>query len=117
MGKIRHFDTRSDMAAAMERIVSREVKHYKTDWTDYDRPAILDEQRTKTGESFIWITRECGTHLFPATSADSIRAVLECWENRCNVRFITMGPKCCEISKIDAARELQLCRSACRRSA
>lgn len=112
MSRTRIFPNRDELAATMDRIVSREVKHYRTDWTDYDRPAILDEKKTPVATSYTWITRECGTYLFPSAAADAIRSVLECWPGGCNVRLILIGPKACTMQKIDEATALSYCRKS-----
>lgn len=105
MSKINIYNTRAALLEAMERAARREVKHYFSDFTDYDVPNVATME---TGTSWIWITRECGTHLFKADSLDSIRAVLECWKPEgVTARNLVIGPAACTLQKIDAARLLE----------
>ncbi len=109
MSKIDTYTTRAALVEAMERRARREVKHYFSDFTDYDVPNV---ESMETGTSWIWITRECGTHLFKADSADSIRAVLECWTpDKVTARHLVIGPAACTLQKIDAAALLARCKT------
>lgn len=105
MSKINTYNTRAALVSAMERAARREVKHYFSDFTDYDAPNV---GTMEAGTSWIWITRECGTHLFKADSFDSIRAVLECWSPaKVTARHLVIGPAACTLQKIDAAGLLE----------
>jgi hypothetical protein len=44
----------------MTNVVNRYVKHWKTDFTEYD---IGEYDKSMNGTEFIWIVRPCGTHL------------------------------------------------------
>lgn len=49
----------------IERIVKRTVKHYYTDWKNYDRPKYMGFKNSNDREDkeMILIARECGTYL------------------------------------------------------
>ena len=51
--------------ARIERIISANVKHYYTDWKNYDRPKYmrLKGSNDRTEKEMILIARECGTYL------------------------------------------------------
>jgi hypothetical protein len=76
----------------MQRIVNRTMRGYKTDFSDYDRPAI--EGRTEPVE-YTWIVRELGTHLINMDESDPlyserlkyIEAVRDCWAERKEYRI------------------------------
>ena len=55
--------TFEDVKKALENRVKRYVKHYKTDFFDYDLPA-LEKANTEEKAGFYWMVRECGTWLF-----------------------------------------------------
>lgn len=49
----------------IERIVKRTVKHYYTDWKNYDRPKYMGFKGSNDREDkeLILLVRECGTYL------------------------------------------------------
>ena len=51
--------------ARIERIVSQKVKHYYTDWKNYDRPKYMcfKGSRDIDDKQFFLIVRECGTYI------------------------------------------------------
>lgn len=109
MSKISTYETREALLASMERIARRTVKHYFSDYTEYDAPAVA---AMEAGTSWIWLVRECGTHLYRSYASDSIRAVLECWTpERVNVYHLVIGPTGCTLQKVDAARCLARCKA------
>lgn len=61
--------TTDELITKMEWHVSREVKHYKSDF-DIDKEA-LDAGRYG---QYIWITRDCGTHTFQPLRQREARA-------------------------------------------
>ena len=98
MAKIRVYETKEAMLDSMERIARQTVKHYFTDFTEYDIPAVLNSDKPV----YYWIVRECGTHYIPSTSIDHVRAVLETWTD-CKVYQIVFGHNVQTIEKIKAA--------------
>lgn len=110
MGRKRLFKSREEAVEAMSKIVGREVKHYLTDWTEYDQPSILDPEKIKESKSYIWITRECGTYLFQSDFYDSLRAVIECWgPDNVHTRQLTVFPDKIELIVIDPKTLLDEC--------
>ena len=58
---------------AIERIISRTVKHYYTDWKNYDRPKYMSCKASglKADKELILIARECGTYLVKIADAEA----------------------------------------------
>ena len=52
-----------DMDNRIERIVKAKVKHYYTDWKNYDRPKYMKLKGTKE-RKMILVVRTCGTYLY-----------------------------------------------------
>lgn len=50
-----------NLLKAMEQEVNQYVKHYQTDFFNYDIPALLE--KAQPGDVYYWLTRECGTQL------------------------------------------------------
>lgn len=72
----------------MSRLVNRTVKHYKTDFTDYDIKTI-EKAESEKAASFLWILRECGTFLLSydqetgkINDPDLLRAIRDTWPVR-----------------------------------
>lgn len=55
-----------ELDKALERRVDRNVKHYKSDWSKYDRHKYnrMKESPNRNERQLILIVRECGTLLF-----------------------------------------------------
>lgn len=56
----------NELDARIEKIISRTVKHYYTDWKNYDRPKymVCKGSHKKEDKQLILIARECGTYLY-----------------------------------------------------
>lgn len=77
MGKKTVYAGRLEAVEALEEIVKREVKEYLIDWTEYDRPALLDEKRTPPG-TYYHETRPTGTWLIrPDQAPGSAHVILD----------------------------------------
>lgn len=63
MGRKTKYPGRLEAVAALEKKAKREIKCYFSDWTDYDRPALLDPEKTPNGSKQYLLTRECGSYL------------------------------------------------------
>lgn len=91
--------TTEELVKKMAWHVSREVKHYKSDF-DLDREALAEALDADRYGQYIWITRECGTWLIPvgcaakdpAASAAFLEAVRGTWPER-REYVITLGPQ------------------------
>ena len=59
------YNTINDLDNRIERIIDSTVKHYYTDWKNYDRPEYMKFKGStdKADKNLILIARECGTYL------------------------------------------------------
>ena len=79
---MRTYNTVNDLLKTMENITRREVKHWRTDFSEYDAPAIRAGEyggEPLAGREMLWITRECGTYFIPTESRDSLRAICDAY--------------------------------------
>lgn len=91
--------TTEELVKKMAWHVSREVKHYATDF-DIDRAQLTEAAESGRYGQYIWITRNCGTYLIPvgcaakdpAASAAFLEAVRGTWPER-REYVITLGPQ------------------------
>lgn len=108
----RVFPSRAALLSTMGNIVKREVKHYLTDFTEYDKPEIeaLDIPEKETA-LFVWITRECGTYLIPRDHYDSLKMILECYgPANVKTREIFFTHYTCTMENVDAAELLTMAK-------
>ncbi len=97
----KNYKSRLNLIRAMALIVGKTVKHYKTDFYDYDVPAILKAQ---PGEARIWILRETGTYFPPdPDGAEMVCSVLDNMPNVCAYR-VTIGTGSCSLERLDLAQ-------------
>ena len=91
--------TADDLVKKMECHVSREVKHYKSDF-DLDKEALSEALAAGRYGQYIWITRNCGTHLVPVgiaatdpdQSAELLEAIRRTWSDAERREYcITLG--------------------------
>ena len=76
----------------MELEAKKTVKHYFTDWTDYDVPIIRNLPADM--REYIWILRECGTYFFPLDHYESTRSVLNCYgPDKVKIYGLSIGPR------------------------
>ncbi len=77
----KHYKTFDEIMTTLDRLVKRQVKHYLTDWTDYDIPRLNESMAStdKSDKKLTLITRDCGTWLIytddiskPGTGANTI---------------------------------------------
>ena len=77
MGKRTVYPGRLEAVAALDIIAAREIKCYFSDWTDHDRPALLDPEQTPPGEYYLE-TRQSGSWLIrPAQAPGSAHVILD----------------------------------------
>lgn len=115
------YPDRAALVAALEGITRRELEAYLSDFTDYDRPWLLDPEKTPCGQ-YIYITRKCGTYLIPATRQDSVAAILGYYmdtdpDTIRAARVINIGPAGCDACKADPAELLTIARRNLREEA
>lgn len=92
--------TTDDLIKKMAWHVSREVKHYATDF-DFDRAQLTEAIETGRYGQYIWITRNCGTHLVTlwdtvdgpaADSEQRLAAIRRTWpDGKRHEYIITLG--------------------------
>ena len=58
------FENIDALDAKIEKTVRREVKHYYTDWKNYDRPKYMKYKGSRPGP-LVLLVRDCGTYLLP----------------------------------------------------
>lgn len=75
MGKKTVYPGRLEAVEALEAKARKEIKHYFTDWTQYDRPALLDPERTPAG-TYYHETRPAGTWLIRPDQAPGTSYVI-----------------------------------------
>ena len=125
MPRTRVYTTREELVTSMGRIVAREVKHYQSDFTEYDRRWILDPQYVTEGSAWFWMTRESGTHMIRYNHEDVsdrikawdyVRAILECYgPDNVKVREIIKGHGCISIDSPRNSNEVLACAIDVRR--
>jgi hypothetical protein len=61
----------ADLDSKIEKIVKKTVKHYYTDWKNYDRPKYMGFKGSsdRHDKDLILIARECGTYLIRTEDA------------------------------------------------
>ena len=60
---MKKFKSIDELHAYLERRASATIKHYYTDWKNYDRPEVMRHTGEKTSDVYI-IFRECGSYIF-----------------------------------------------------
>ena len=81
----------------MERIAKREVKHYYSDFSDYDVKYVQEDE---PGTGRIWLLRETGTYFLRENDAEWIYAVLNNMRNT-SAYYVKIGRESCTIQKMD----------------
>lgn len=77
MSRKTKYPSRAAAAEALERAARREIKHYFTDWTEYDKPDLLNPEKTPDGSELYFLTRESGSYLLnPGERAEIAEAIL-----------------------------------------
>jgi hypothetical protein len=62
----------NELDSRIERIVKHTVKHYYTDWKNYDRPKYMHFKASNQSDDkeLILIARECGTYLIKVSDLE-----------------------------------------------
>lgn len=61
------YATETEFIKAVDHIIDRKVKHYRTDWSGIDRPKFVANVAGKN-QPDVLIARECGTYLLNSTA-------------------------------------------------
>lgn len=59
----KHFNSAADLLNHMEWHTKRIVKHYQSDFYKYDIERIHNIESGNESGRYLWIIRECGTHI------------------------------------------------------
>jgi len=97
MSKIRCFKNREKLLESMERIAKKTVKHYFSDFTEYDVKTVREAE---TGKSYVWLLWETGTYMLQADDVDMINAVFS--NMSCAICYVLVfGPAANTLQKLD----------------
>ena len=71
------YKTQSDMDNRIERIISSKVKHYYSDWKNYDRSKYMHckGSNDRDDKKLILIARKCGTYLLRVRDVEESKHV------------------------------------------
>lgn len=61
------YTTETEFIKAVDRIIDRKVKHYRTDWSEIDRPKFVANVAGKN-QPDVLVARECGMYLLNSTA-------------------------------------------------
>ena len=76
------YKTEAEMDNRVERIIKAKVKHYYTDWKNYDRPKYMGLKGSdkKEDKKMILIARNCGTYLLTLNAIENNRSAAAIYE-------------------------------------
>ena len=76
------YNTIRDLDNRIERIIDSTVKHYYTDWKNYDRPKYMGLKGSdkKEDKKMILIARNCGTYLLTLNAIENNRSAAAIYE-------------------------------------
>lgn len=94
------YTSRAAAVAALEEITRSEVKAWFSDWTDHDKPALLDPERTPAG-TYYHETRPAGTWLIRPDQAPGTSYVI--MDHISNKATAPAGPQRLRKIEINAA--------------
>ena len=96
----------NELDQRIERIISSTVKHYYSDWKNYDRPKYMSLKGSdkKEDKKMILIARNCGTYLLTLDAIENNRSTAAIYDyyfmyETGNYYFIDLNNL--EIKKID----------------
>lgn len=99
----------NELDQRIENIISRTVKHYYTDWKNYDRPKYmgLKGSEDQADKKVILIARSCGTYL---VRTEDIKAgdawattIYEYYQTQEHATYYYININNYEVKKIDPA--------------
>lgn len=98
------YATQKEMDNRIERIVKKRVKHWYTDWKNYDRPLYmkLKGSTNRKEKEMILIARECGTYLYTFADFESYpfsRTIYEYYMDYENTDYYYINLITMEVSK------------------
>lgn len=79
------YATDTALVNAVDHIIDRKVKHYRTDWSEIDRPKFIMNIAGKN-QPDVLIARECGTYLLDSVAIRIVgteaRSILDYYMNQ-----------------------------------
>lgn len=111
MGRKTKYHGRLEAVAALEKKAKREIKCYFSDWTEYDRPDLLDPEKTPDGCTVYLLTRESGSYLLnpdarPITAATILEYYQEQSHELQKLRRVHIEPDAVTVETVDPATTL-----------
>ena len=99
----------NELDKRIEKIISATVKHYYTDWKNYDRPKYMKFKGSAdtADKDLILIARECGTYLIRTedikTGNEWAKALVEYFQTQESADYYHININKLEVKKIDPA--------------
>lgn len=99
--------------ARIEKIISSTVKHYYTDWKNYDRPKYMcfKGSTDKEDKTMILIARSCGTYLVRTADIQAgdtwANTLIEYYQTQEHANYYYINLNNLEVKKIDPATAKQ----------
>lgn len=105
---MKHYNNINDLDNRIENIIKRTVKHYYTDWKNYDRPKYmaLKGSRDRKDKTMILIARECGTYLLTLddiASRESAAVIYDYYQTQERATYYLIDLQTLGIARIDPA--------------
>ena len=103
------YNTINAMDARIEKIIDSTVKHYDTDWKNYDRPKYMSFKGSadRDDKELILIVRSCGTYLVRTAdikAGDSwANTLIEYYQTQEHAEYYYINISKMEVKKIDPA--------------
>ena len=112
MGKKTVYPGRLEAVAALEKACKREIEYYFSDWTDYDKPDLLNTEKTPDGCTRYLLTRRSGSYLIrPDEAPITAAALLEYYQTQDptlkKLRRIEIKPGAVTVEAVNPARTLE----------
>lgn len=100
------YNTIDELDARIEKIISKTIKHYYSDWKNYDRPRYmsLKGSHRREDKQIIIIVRECGCYLYTLediASREWCTTVYEYYQNQEHATYYRIDLDKLSIQKID----------------
>lgn len=101
------YNTIQDLDSRIENIIKRTVKHYITDWTQYDRPKYngFKESSERADKEFYLIARTCGTYLVRIEDINAgnewANAIIDYYRTQNPATYYYINLNKLEVKKID----------------
>lgn len=103
------YNTIRDLDTRVEKIIDSTVKHYYTDWKNYDRPKYMKFKGStdQADKTLILIARECGTYLIRIADIKAgdtwANTLYEYYQTQERANYYTINIDKLEVKKIDPA--------------